>query len=298
MSHDDRRQPVFSMTGFGTGRALVPGVGDVDVEVRSVNHKHLDLRVHVAERLAAFALFVEQQARARVTRGRYDVRVRVEARGDALEIDRPRARRAWAELTALRDELAPDAPLPLSLLGTVPDLFRGAGLVRAEVEGLLRGALDASFGELEAMRRHEGAALETEVQRLLGAIRERQREVRTHAVDVAERHRDRLRRRIAELRADTVPGLDEGRLETEVALLAERADITEELTRLDAHATQAETRLRGGGAVGRRLDFLGQEMGREINTIGSKTHDATVAHLVVALKADVARLREQGQNLG
>lgn len=285
------------MTGFGVGRALLRGAGDVTVEARSVNHKYLDLRVHLPDALSGFSLFVEQRARQRIQRGRFDLRVRLEERGDEVTLDTARARGAFEALAKLRDELAPGEPLPLALLGSVPDLFRGPPVERSETEAVLGGAVDEALTQLEAMRAREGVALADELKRHLDLMRAEVRSIAAHAAGTPERQRDRLRERIARLLADTEIELDRGRLEQEVALLADRSDITEELVRLEAHFDQATEMLQAEGHVGRKLDFLCQEMTREVNTIGSKSPDATIAHAVVELKAGVGRLREQVQNV-
>lgn len=286
-----------SMTGFGVGRAPLPGAGDVTVEARSVNHKYLDLRVHLPDALSGFSFLVEDRARRRIRRGRYDLRVRLDERDDELTLDTARARQAFAALVRLRDELAPAEPLPLSLLASVPDLFRGPPISRTETESVLCRAVDEALDELDAMRTREGSALAAELSRLLETMRAQVMTIAERSADTPERHRHRLHERIARLMADTEVELDPGRLEQEVALLADRSDITEELARLEAHLAQAEEILKVGGQAGRKLDFLFQEMTREVNTVGSKSPDATIAHAVVELKAGVGRLREQVQNV-
>lgn len=285
------------MTGFGVGRALLRGAGDITVEARSVNHKYLDLRVHLPDALSGFSLFVEQRARQQIRRGRFDLRVRLEERADEITLDTARARRAFEALARLRDELAPGEPLPLSLLGSVPDLFRGPPIDRAETEAVLGRAVDDALAQLGGMRAREGEALAEELARHLEMMRAEVDGIAVRAAGMPARHRQRLRERIDRLVADTEIELDAGRLEQEVALLADRSDITEELVRLEAHLDQATEMLRGDGHVGRKLDFLCQEMTREVNTIGSKSPDATIAHAVVELKAGVGRLREQVQNV-
>lgn len=284
-----------SMTGFGAGGAALADAR-LTVEIRSVNHRYLDVHVHVPAELPELAPHVESLARDRLGRGRFEVGVRVEAGGlAAMTLDRARARSVYAELVALRDELAPAADVPLSLLANVPELFVPAighdgDALRAsatEAFGLARDALDA-------MRVREGATLRTDLVGRLVTVRRIMTTVVARTPAVVESYRRRLAERAKQLREGL--DLDTGRLEQEVALFADRCDVAEELTRLEAHAGHFEELL-AEEVVGRRLDFLLQEMAREVNTVGAKSQDVAIAHAVVELKAEIERMREQVQNV-
>jgi uncharacterized protein (TIGR00255 family) len=287
-----------SMTGFGLGEATLGG-GRLAVEIRGVNHRFLDVRVRVPRELGDLAAFVEQVAREKLTRGRYEVALRVD--GVALGapvLDRERARAAFRALTELRDELAPGSEVPLSLLGAMPDLFVSS--VDREIDRLheaTRDAFDASVKALDTMRTQEGAALRDDLLRRLESVRRLARDVAGRAPEVIEAHRKRLRERADRLRMSTEIDVDAARLEQEIALFAERSDICEELTRLESHCVQFASLLTVDEAVGRRLDFLLQEMAREANTVGAKSPDAPIAHAIVEVKADIERMREQVQNV-
>jgi uncharacterized protein (TIGR00255 family) len=287
-----------SMTGFGLGEAPL-GSGKLAVEIRGVNHRFLDVRVRVPRELGDLAAFVEQVAREKLTRGRYEVAMRVD--GVALGapvLDRDRARAAYRALCDLRDELAPSSEVPLSLLGAIPDLF--VSTVDREIDQLreaTRTAFDAAATALDAMRGREGQALREDLVKRLERVRQLGREVERRAPDVVETHRRRLRERADRLRAATEIDLDASRLEQEIAMFAERSDICEELTRLESHAAQFAGLLAADSAIGRRLDFLLQEMAREANTVGAKSPDAQIAHAVVEMKAEIERMREQVQNV-
>ena len=287
-----------SMTGFGLGEASLGG-GKLAVEIRGVNHRFLDVRVRVPRELGDLAGFVEQVAREKLTRGRYEVALRVD--GVALGapvLDRERARAAFRALSELRDELAPGTEVPLSLLGSIPDLF--VSPVDREIERLreaTRAAFEAAVKALDTMRAHEGKALGEDLMKRLSSVRRLAREVERRAPDVLEAHRKRLRERADRLRASTEIDVEPGRLELEIAIFAERSDICEELTRLESHCAQFSALLASEDAVGRRLDFLLQEMAREANTVGAKSPDAQISHAVVEVKADVERMREQVQNV-
>jgi uncharacterized protein (TIGR00255 family) len=287
-----------SMTGFGVGDAPL-GDGRVVCEARSLNHRYLDVRVTVPPELGAHAFHLEQLARARFERGRLDVVVRLEGAGlGALELDVERARAAFQALRRLRDELAPDQDLPLELLAAAPDLFRQPrGLDGATTRAALTAAFGHALDALETMRGREGRALAEELARLLASLREHRGHVARAAPELAAAARRRLRERLDRLLDPAQIQLDAGRLEAELAVLADRSDVTEELARLDIHFAELDKLLGSDEPVGRRLDFLLQEVGREANTIGAKCQDAAMAHRVVALKTDIERMRQQGQNV-
>ena len=295
------------MTGFGVGEAPLtgsadpplPSAGKLSVEIRAVNHRYLDVRVRAPSQLPDLATTVETIARERLTRGRFDVTVRLEGGSlGALTIHKERARGVFAALVALRDELAPGSDVPLSLLGAVPDLFvpsieQHGDAVRAAISI----AFDHALESLDEMRHREGLALGADVLRRLVTVRKLAQSINDRAPLVMELYKRKLKERAERLRLASDVEVDPGRLEQELALYADRVDICEELTRLDSHTAHFETVLAGPDAVGRRLDFLLQEMAREANTIGAKSQDAGIAHLVVELKAEIERMREQVQNV-
>lgn len=286
-----------SMTGFGVGEASTP-VGRLVVEVRAVNHRFLDVRVRAPRELADLAAFAEQLGRERLSRGRIEVAIRVESStGQAIALDTERARAAFQALCALRDELAPGSEVPLSVLAAVPDLFAPATeRARDTMRQACRDAFDRAVAALEVMRADEGRALCEDLRTRLNAVRRAADAIAARAPLLVEGYHKRLRGRIARLVGSEAP-LDPGRLEQEIALLADRSDVSEELTRLSSHCTQFEALFESREACGRRLDFLLQEMVREVNTIGSKAQDAEVAHLVVDAKSELERMREQVQNV-
>ena len=294
-----------SMTGFGVGEAPLAAEGKTSptgklmVEIRAVNHRYLDVRVRAPNQLPDLASSVEAIARERLTRGRFDVTVRLEGAAlGAVILHQERARSVFAALVALRDELAPGVDVPLSLLGSVPDLFvpsiEQAG---DEVRVALSAAFDAAMVSLDAMRLREGLALGDDIVRRLVTVRKLAGAVTARAPNVVEIYKKKLKERAERLRAASDIDVDPGRLEQEIALFADRVDICEELTRLESHTSHFEILLASSDAVGRRLDFLLQEMAREANTVGSKSQDAVIAHSVVELKAEIERMREQVQNV-
>jgi uncharacterized protein (TIGR00255 family) len=288
-----------SMTGYGSGRAAL-GDGEVVLDVRTVNHRFLDVRVRLPSRIQARTPIVERVIRARLERGRVDVTARFE--GQTLpqpRLDLDRARSVYAELTALRDELNPGEPVPLSVLSSVPDLFVADRSIDDEaLDRALRIAAETACDAVLTMRNNEGDALASE-------LIDRQSELLAHLAALTEavpsmldERRARLRDRLDALLGDTHTALDPSRLEQEIALLADRSDIAEELVRLESHRVQMlELIENSNAAIGKRIDFLLQEMAREANTIGSKVQDASITAHVVALKACIEKMREQAQNV-
>jgi uncharacterized protein (TIGR00255 family) len=216
----------------------------------------------------------------------------------AMVIDQDRARSVFSALSALRDELSPKSEIPLSLLAAVPDLF----VPSVEREGpalnvALTSAFEAALKSLDAMRLREGLAIADDLIRRLSTIRRLMQNVTGRSPGIVDAYKKRLKERAERLRAATDVEIDAARLEQELALYADRVDIAEELTRLESHCAHFACLLESTDSIGRRLDFLLQEMAREANTIGSKSQDVAIAHAVVELKAEIERMREQVQNV-
>jgi uncharacterized protein (TIGR00255 family) len=286
------------MTGFGTADAPL-GDGRVTVELRALNHRFLEVRVRLPEPLLDHGFFVEQMAREKLSRGRFDVGVRLE--GAALPPPRfslDRARALYRGLAQLRDELAPGADLPISALTAMPDLVTAPTAADTNVaRHALKQAFEAALARLDEMRADEGSALHRELASRLEAARTLRGCIAERGGEMLEAYRTRLRDRLERLLTESGVQVDAGRLEAELVILADRSDVTEELVRLDSHFDQFVRLLAVDGPVGRRLDFLLQEIGRESNTIGAKSQDAPIAHLVVEMKAELERIREQVQNV-
>jgi len=288
-----------SMTGYGSGRAAL-GDGQVVLDVRAVNHRFLDVRVRLPSRIQSRTPTVERVIRARLERGRVDVTARFEGQTlpqPTLDVDR--ARTVYAELAALRDALSPEEPLPLALLSSVPDLFVITRTLDArELERALEQAAAEACSAVMAMRDNEGAALAAELTERLLELGTSVEALKTAAPALLDGRRTRLRDRLEALLAGVDAELDPSRLEQEIAVLADRSDIAEELVRLDSHRDQMlELIENSSAAVGKRIDFLLQEMAREANTIGSKVQDGTMTSHVIALKACIEQMREQAQNV-
>ncbi|HET9035075.1 MAG TPA: YicC/YloC family endoribonuclease [Myxococcaceae bacterium] len=288
-----------SMTGFGTGRSRA-GDEEISVEVRAVNHKHLEVKVRLPRELSALEPAVLRAVRTRCTRGAVDVAVRRSAStvtGAVPTVDAAMAR-AWREAlraVARATELA-DAP-SAAQIANQPGVVRmeepltDLAVADAALEQALADALDA----LVAMREREGRALEADLSARLQRVAMLTSEVAALAPRTVETYRARLQERVADLLKGAP--VDEARLVQEVALFAERTDVAEEATRLQAHLQAFRGFLVGSEPAGRRMDFLVQEMHREVNTTGSKSQSTEVSTRIVELKAELERIREQVQNV-
>ena len=285
------------MTGFGAGSATVDGE-QLSVEVRAVNQNFIDVKARLPRELAALEAELVQLIKAKLARGAIDVQVhrRAVQGTPGVEIDLALAReyaRAHAELEAT---LGLEDPVSVRLLfeaeGVVRLVERPAALEAAR--RALQGAVGEALGQLVAMREKEGEALARDLEARLETMSELSQKVSAEAPAALAEHRRRLQARLKELVAAP---LDPGRLEQEVALLADRTDVAEELTRLDSHLAQFAELLRRPGPAGRRLDFLSQELHREVTTLGNKSQSSSIARLVIELKTEAERIREQVQNV-
>jgi uncharacterized protein (TIGR00255 family) len=289
-----------SMTGFGASAGEAQGGAALRVEVRSVNHRHLAVKTRLPDGLAALETDVEARVRAKCERGSVTVSVSA-ARADgagAARLDRAAARRYREELAELAAELELDPALSLDTLVSLPGVLAASvnGPDSAELQARTMELLDEALERMLHMRADEGEALAADLRKNAQAVAKLAARIEKRMPQVVRANRANLAKRLEALLGDKTP-VAQSDLAREVALLADKLDVAEELTRLASHLAQLETFLQKGGRVGRQLDFLVQEIFREVNTIGSKCADATVAHWVIEAKTHVERLREQVQNV-
>lgn len=289
------------MTGYGCGESTHDGA-KVVVELSSVNRKQSEISITLPRDLEVLEARMRDEINRHVSRGRITVRVAVHAgderKADAVRVNRALARAYAREFNQLAGELGLDGKV------SIDTVLRAPGVLETEEEvgdaeawwPAVGGGLNTALEQLVRMRVQEGGALHQDLTTRLALMRRAAAAVRERAPAVAEHYRRQLHERIAAA-GITLTAEDQERLLKEVALFADRSDITEELTRLESHFGQFDQCLANPEPVGRTLDFLAQEMNREINTIGSKANDATIAREVVTLKAELERIREQAQNL-
>jgi uncharacterized protein (TIGR00255 family) len=302
------RQSVKSMTGYAEARRERDG-RLVRVSLRSVNHRFLDLRVRLAEGLESLEPLIRQFLRDRLRRGHVEVTLHVDsALGAAVQINRDVVAAYLRVVEELRREFRLQQELDIAALLRLPGvLASGDGapgaLVELSVEQLRRQVgecLEEALSHLEEMRQTEGRSLVQEMQRLLSGLQERTAQVQLLTERCRPAYAARLKSRLEELLGETA--MDPARLAQEVALLAERADVSEELARLLSHVEQFRGLIAGAGEIGKKLDFLLQEMQREANTLLSKTPGLGPDGLAITeqglqIKAEIEKLREQVQNV-
>jgi uncharacterized protein (TIGR00255 family) len=287
------------MTGFGVGRGRA-GDEEFTAEVKAVNHKYVEVKVRLPRELQTIEADLQRQVKAVCTRGAVELSLRraaVTAAGSVPTVDAGMAR-AWraalgevARATGLPD--APTADQVAGMQGVVrmeePTVDVGAATCAAE------GAVAEALAGLISMREREGTALRADLEVRLERVGQLVRELHALAPRSVEEYRDRLAARLADLTSGA--GLEPARLAQELALFAERTDVAEELTRLASHLAQFRGLLDSSEPAGRKLDFLLQEMNREVNTTGSKIQSGEASSRVVELKAELERIREQVQNV-
>lgn len=292
---------VRSMTGFG--RAEVAGESiAVSVEARSVNHRHLDVSVRLPRALVALEMDARRLVQSRLERGRVDVTVQVTSVAGSVagrvQVDAALAGEYVARARALAAELGLAAEPLLGWVLERPGVCRleeGEAVEPAAPWPLLELGLGRALDELVARRTGEGERLQEALRALHGDLVGHVATISARAPAAAARREERLRERLRALLDDTT--VDESRIATEAAIWADKTDVSEELARLQAHLVEFTLLLDKGGPVGRPLDFLIQELNREVNTAGAKSDDLELSQAVLAAKGVLEKIREQVQNL-
>jgi uncharacterized protein (TIGR00255 family) len=294
---------ITSMTGFGRAAGAISARYFVAVTVKSVNHRFLETSVRLPEYLWELEPLLRQLATDTFSRGKLDVSVRVQRTQQPdynVRINQQIAANVIPQLRSIAEELGLGHSFTASDLLRVPDLLQ-VEAVDNEVQDEEREALAAltreAFAQLTAMRKKEGESLQTDIVTRLGTIRELQQRLASHRDDVRAELLASYQQRVQEIAAQAGTDVSQDRIAQEVVIMVEKGDIAEELTRLTHHSEQMQKAIDGREPAGKKLDFLSQEMLREINTMGSKSRAASIRTLVVELKTEVERIREQVQNV-
>jgi uncharacterized protein (TIGR00255 family) len=287
------------MTGYGRRQAPWEG-GTVTVEARSVNHRFCEVAMRLPRGMASLEDGLKELIQRHCVRGRIDLSVSLSGGREtrtSVSLDRRLARQYHRLLDQLRKEFRLSGSIDLALLAGLRDLI----VVTEEpvsdraLHALVKRLVVGAVTDLDRMRRREGKALAAHLTGLLASIEKELAQISTRIPQAVQAHYDRMKERIEKLLA---PGrADAGRLEQELATFADRSDVSEELTRLHSHLCQFRDTMKSDEAIGKTLDFLLQEMGRETNTIGSKANDAQIAWHVVRIKGELEKLREQVLNI-
>jgi uncharacterized protein (TIGR00255 family) len=287
-----------SMTGYGRGEAADDDA-KFSVELNSVNRKQSEIVMNLPRDLAALEPRIRDAINGEVSRGRINASLHVQSTNGAanLALDTELARSYHDAMRALQKELSAPGEVTIGMVLQAPGVMRSPEQIidPAEAWPAVEEALTHALSELIKMREREGKHLAKDLIHRLKTLRTLIKQVRDLHPNVAKRYRASLRERLAA--AELEIALDDERLLKEIAVFADRSDVSEELTRLETHLKEFAHHLRKNEPVGRTLEFMTQEIARELNTLGAKANDAQISHLVVACKAELEKIREQVQNL-
>lgn len=286
------------MTGYGQGSATAENF-KVTIDLRSVNNRNLDIHWRAPMELASLEIPLKKQVQATLTRGRIDVNIGFTQTADVeYEINRPLVRGYLEALKTMREEFGLAGEASLDSIARLPNVLqpmnKGAQLPSDVMQGI-ETALMQALTALVAMRAVEGHELQKELLARIDKIEAALRIIEANAPDITTAYRDKLNKRLTELLENV--SVDEARLAQEVAYLAERADIAEEIARLNSHLTQLRELINSHGEIGKKLDFLLQETNREANTILSKASELAICDAAIEIKTEVEKLREQANNV-
>ncbi len=289
-----------SMTGFGRG-AVSGETFAVSVEIKTVNNRYLDLNLRLANELQSLEANLKRIIQNRLSRGRIDIFVNYERTGDVVyELNRPLIAGYLTALKQMQEEFSLEGEPDMNYIARLPNALQTkADDVSDEfIEGI-ENACSMALGELEKMREVEGQATADELNFRLSSIEKHLPNIEAESENVAEEYRQRLNKRIEKLlsKSESEIELDQVRLAQEVAYLSDKSDISEEITRLKAHIEQFRGIMNEDKEIGKRLDFLTQELNREANTIASKTNNLTVKEAALEIKSEIEKIREQVQNI-
>jgi len=289
-----------SMTGYG--KAMVAGDDfSVSVDLKTVNNRFLDIHLRAGAELASLEPGIKKRITSRLTRGRVDVTISLERTAQLVyELNRPLIAGYVNALKQLQQDFEIGGELDINVLARIPGALQPArNGIDERIVNALDAAVDQALDELERMREQEGEALKNELRARVRKIESVVPTIESAAAGLAEAYRVRLQKRIGELlnRGGQVVEIDPARLAQEVAYLADRSDVSEEMVRLRSHLTQFQEALDAPGETGKMLDFLLQELNREANTTLSKSTDLVIKEAGLAIKAEVEKLREQVQNV-
>ena len=290
---------LLSMTGYGMAKGVLEGQ-EITVELKSVNNRYLDCSVRLPRNFLFAEDTIKQAVSAAVSRGKVDVFVSCQSSGEAgtvVAVNRTLAREYYNAVAAVAEELGLDTGLNALSIARMPDVLtvERREVDREQAAAALREITARAAEDFNAMRAREGERLRYDLLDKLSAVERLVSVVEERSPQTVKEYRDRLESRLRELLEDRAA--DEQRILTEAAIFADRTAVDEETVRLRSHIAQFRTMLEEGSPIGRKMDFLVQEFNRESNTIGSKCSDAALAKVVVDLKSEIEKIREQLQNI-
>lgn len=288
-----------SMTGFGRG-VNTTAEYNITIDVKSVNHRYLDFYFKVSKAYAFLEEKLRREITGKIARGKLDITINIEriATPEAkVELNRPLVQAYLAAFAEMKSAYQLQGEVNIQSLITLPDVFITTQPEedQEKVGQAVLVALEQALAMMTRMREVEGQQLINDLKQKLAVLRVYYGEITVAAPLVVVGYKEKLTKRVQELAGDIE--IDPGRLALEIAIFADRSDVSEELTRLESHLQQFDKTLELCEPIGRKLDFLIQELNREINTIGSKANDLQIAQIVINFKAELEKIREQIQNL-
>ncbi|KUK14007.1 MAG: hypothetical protein PWQ16_295 [bacterium] len=287
------------MTGYGRGESEGEGLRCI-VEISSVNHRFCEISVKLPKNLVALELRIKEYLKGKVSRGKINVIVNfryTEGYMPEIVLNKPLARRYYEMLNELKDELKLLDEIRLDLLLKLPDLFEVTEVTEDvdRIWPIVERALETALRNMIEMREKEGAYLAEDLKKRVDLLFSLSEEVERRCLELRESIPQKIREKVEEIMQDVT--ISEDRLIAEIAFLQERKDATEEIVRFKSHLSQFSKMIEGGSPVGRKMDFLIQEMLREVNTLSSKSGEVEISRLVVEIKAELEKIREQVQNI-
>lgn len=290
---------IRSMTGFGRGEAREDGK-EFLVEIKSVNHRYNDIFIKMPRQISFLEERVRDSIGKVISRGKIDVYISYEdstLQSNSIHVNEGLAAAYIKALELLRDKYGLNGDISVSLLARFPDVLKvkESDADEEKTWQLLKTALDCALNALIAMRENEGDKLKRNLYERSCAVENSLKQIALRAPCVVSEYKQKLENRIKELMEQQT--MDENRLAQEVAIFADKCSIDEEVVRLDSHIIQLREAFDAQQPVGRKLDFLVQEMNREVNTIGSKANDIVITNYVLELKSEIEKMREQIQNI-
>jgi uncharacterized protein (TIGR00255 family) len=289
----------MSMTGYGRKTLYIDGAS-LSVEIRTVNHRFLDIAIKMPSSLLFIEEKIKKIIRSQFNRGR--IEVIIETTGSSLvqktvEIDWNLLDQYMEKITTAKERYSLSGELPVSILTTLPHIFTmQEGKQQDALKDAILESVDKACEQVVIMRMKEGEYLFQDLMKRISTIEDIVILLQTRRTLVMEEYRRRIKERMEE-QLEGLTLIDPARIHQEIVLLAEKGDITEEITRLSSHVEHFRASIEKNGAVGRKLDFITQEMHREVNTIGSKSTDVILSEWMVSLKSEIEKIKEQVQNI-
>ena len=292
---------IKSMTGYGRTESVV-NMRKYIIEIKSLNHRYLEISLRLPASLSSLELDIKKRISGRFTRGRVEASVRMDSEYGSVgegryELNLPLVRNYYDLLVQMRDEFNLKDEITLRMIAASRDAYvlKESGPDVSAIWGDLEEVIERAMDALIEMRKREGENICRDLMVRIDLITKSLDSIALRAPQVVLDYQKRFAERVKELSGGLA--LDEIRLVQEIAIMADRSDITEEIVRFKSHILQFQDLLEGDDAAGRNIDFLIQEMNREINTIGSKSADTEISRKVIEIKAELARIREQVQNI-